>query len=82
MEALALYRQGRYPEALASAQQKAEVETAVLALLALGEIAEAQTLLEAWQPGTRSQRARRASVAEGRGWCWRDLFNTLLLEST
>jgi hypothetical protein len=63
MEALALYRQGRYPEALALAQQKAEPETAVLALLALGEAAEAQALLEAWQPRDGDDTAQAERLA-------------------
>ncbi len=57
MDALALYRQGRYPEALALAHRQGEARTAALALLGLGKVAEAQTLLEAWQPQSLENQA-------------------------
>lgn len=62
MDALALYRQGRYPEALSLAQQRGEPQAAALALLALSKTAEAQTLLEAWQPRDGMEQAERLAL--------------------
>ncbi|GEM88506.1 hypothetical protein [Meiothermus granaticius] len=62
MDALALYRQGRYPEAFSLAHRQGEAKTAVLALLGLGKVAEAQHLLEAWQPQGREDQAERLAL--------------------
>jgi len=62
MDALALYRRGRYWEALALAQQRGELKSAALALLALGKVAEAQTILETWQPQESVAEAERLSL--------------------
>jgi len=62
MDALALYHQGRYAEALALAQQRGEPKTAALALLALGKPAEAAALLEAWQPLGEAESAERLAL--------------------
>ncbi|WP_243454833.1 hypothetical protein [Meiothermus sp. CFH 77666] len=62
MDALALYRQGRYPEALSLAQLQGEAKTAALALLAQGNAAEAQRLLEAWQPQGLEDQAERLAL--------------------
>jgi hypothetical protein len=62
MDALALYRRGRYAEALAQAQRQGDAKTAVLALLAQGETAEAQALLEAWQPREAVEGAERLAL--------------------
>ncbi|WP_018465352.1 hypothetical protein [Calidithermus timidus] len=53
MNALALYRQGRYAEALSLARQQRELRTAALALLAMGKAAEAEGLLAGWQPSAQ-----------------------------
>ncbi|WP_337870714.1 hypothetical protein [Meiothermus sp.] len=50
MNALALYHQGRYWEALSLARQQAEVRAAALSLLALGQVALAQALYPAPNP--------------------------------
>ena len=62
MDALALYHQGRYAEALALAQQRGKPKTAALALLALGKPAEAAALLEAWQPREEAESAERLAL--------------------
>jgi hypothetical protein len=62
MDALALYRQGRYAEALGLAQAQGEPKAAALALLALGEGVEAQTLLEAWSPADEAEQAERLAL--------------------
>ncbi|GEM85107.1 hypothetical protein [Meiothermus hypogaeus] len=62
MDALALYRRGRYREALAQAQQRGELKPAALALLALGKVAEAQTILETWQPQESVAEAERLTL--------------------
>ncbi|GIW26260.1 hypothetical protein [Meiothermus sp.] len=62
MDALALYRQGRYGEALSLAQARGDPKAAALAALALGEVAEAQTLLEAWFPADEAEQAERLSL--------------------
>lgn len=62
MDALALYRRGRYWEALALAQQRGELKSTALALLALGKVAEAQTILETWQPQESVAEAERLSL--------------------
>lgn len=62
MDALTLYRQGRYSEALHLAHARGERKPAVLALLALGKVAEAQTLLETWQPQESAAEAERLSL--------------------
>lgn len=62
MDALALYQQGRYAEALGLAQAQGEPKAAALALLALGEGVEAQTLLEAWSPADEAEQAERLAL--------------------
>lgn len=64
MNALALYHQGRYWEALSLARQRqqAEVRAAALSLLALGQVAEAQALLESWQPQESVAQAERLAL--------------------
>lgn len=62
MDALALYAQGRYWEALLLAQQQARVQAVALSLLALGQVAEAQTLLESWQPQESVAQAERLAL--------------------
>jgi len=62
MDTLALYRRGRYGEALAQAQQLGDPKAIALALLAMGETFEAQTLLEAWQPSDEAERAERLAL--------------------
>jgi len=62
MDTLALYRRGRYGEALAQAQQLGDPKAIALALLAMGESFEAQTLLEAWQPSDEAERAERLAL--------------------
>jgi len=62
MDALALYTQGRYWEALSLAQQQARVQAVALSLLALGQVAEAQALLESWQPQESVAQAERLAL--------------------
>ncbi|GAO74293.1 putative uncharacterized protein [Meiothermus ruber H328] len=62
MDALALYTQGCYWEALLLARRQAEVRAAALSLLALGQVAEAQTLLESWQPQESVAQAERLAL--------------------
>lgn len=62
MDTLALYRQGRYSEALRLAQAQGEPKPAALALLALGNTAEAQSFLETWQPQDGVAKAERLAL--------------------
>ncbi|GIW33348.1 hypothetical protein [Meiothermus sp.] len=62
MDALALYRRGRYAEALALAQQQGDAKAVALALLSLGKPAEAAALLEAWQPREETESAERLAL--------------------
>jgi hypothetical protein len=59
MDALALYRQGRYAEALTLAHRQGRARIAALALLAMGNAAEAEGLLSSWQPSDEAQQAER-----------------------
>ncbi|WP_027883282.1 hypothetical protein [Meiothermus rufus] len=62
MDALALYRQGRYLEALSLAQAQGQPQAAALALLALGKAGPAQEVLSAWQPAHPSEQAERLAL--------------------
>ncbi|RIH84255.1 hypothetical protein Mlute_01948 [Meiothermus luteus] len=62
MDALALYRQGRYAEALALAHRQGEARIAALTLLAMGNAAEAEGLLSSWQPSDEAEQAERLSL--------------------
>lgn len=62
MDALALYRRGHYAEALSLAQAQGELKLAALALLALGKVAEAQTILETWRPQEGVAEAERLAL--------------------
>jgi hypothetical protein len=62
MEALALYRQGRYGDSLRLAQQQDSPKAISMALLALGRDGEAAEALEAWRPQGEVAAAERLAL--------------------
>lgn len=62
MDSLALYRQGRYTEALSVAQHQDDPKALALALLALGRDGEAAEALEAWTPQGEAAAAERLAL--------------------